>query len=100
MRSIFDNLSEQQRRLFAIPPHPWVLRVAKENLEFERAMLSLASCVPCDLPALTEAFKEFAASRPRGWRDTVSYCKTYFLERGRFPFEVRSVTASTTKAEG
>ena len=73
---------------FAVPPHPQVLAVAKESLDFESAMLSLASCVPCDLPALTEAFKQFAASRPWPWRDAVSYCRAYFYERGRFPFEI------------
>lgn len=84
----FARLPEHWRRFVAVPPHPWVLTVARENLDFERAMLSLASCVPCNLQAVTEGFKKFAASRPWPWRYTVSYCKTHFIKHGRFPFEV------------
>lgn len=84
----FDELPPELQRLITIPPHPSVLRIAQENLEFESAMISLASCVTNDLQSVTEAFKKFAASRPWAWRDTVLYCKTHFLERGRFPFEV------------
>jgi hypothetical protein len=84
----FDNLPPELKRLVAVPVHPWVLAVAKENLDFDSAMLSLASCVPCDLEALAEAFKKFAATRPWPWRDAVSYCRAHFLERGRFPFEI------------
>jgi hypothetical protein len=86
---MFENLTTQQKRLLVFQNHPWVLRVAKENLEFESAVLSLAACTPCNLQALTEAFKKFAASRPWAWRDAVSYCRAHFIERGRFPFEIK-----------
>lgn len=88
MNEWLNSLDSQLKRLLAVPPHPWVLRVAAENLEFERAMLCLGACVHCDLQTLTEAFKKFAASRPWQWRDAVSYCRAYFIEHGKFPFEI------------
>jgi hypothetical protein len=87
MSQWLNNLDPELRRLLAVPPHPWVLQVAKENIDFEGAMLSLGAFVACDLESLTEAFKKFAASRPWPWRDAVTYCKTYFIEHGKFPFD-------------
>lgn len=70
-----------------MPPHPWVLRIAAENIEFESAMLSLAAFTPSDLQSFTEAFKKFAASKPWPWRDAAAYCRAHFIEHGRFPFD-------------
>lgn len=83
-----DELPPELQRLIAIPPHPLVVQLAQDNLDFERSVISLASCVASDLESVTEAFKKFAASRPWPWRDAVHYCRVYFVERGRFPFEI------------
>jgi hypothetical protein len=93
MPNPFDNLPPELLRLVAVPPHPWVLAVAEKNLNFQSAMLSLASCAACDLSAVTEAFKRFAASRPWPWRNAVIYCRAYFVERGRFPFDIEALVA-------
>lgn len=88
MANPFDNLPPELQRLTVVPPHPYVLAIAQENLDFQTAMLSLASCVPSDLRSVTDGFKKFAASRPWPWRDAVRYCRAYFVERGQFPFEI------------
>jgi hypothetical protein len=88
MRSLFDYLPPELKRFTAVPPHPYVLAVAAENSDFERAMISLASCVLSDRQSVTEAFKKWAATRPWPWRGAVGYCRAHFTERGRFPFEI------------